>query len=60
MLWANWLEIENFAGGGGVSHIDMVYVYVPAFWGTFSKFGILMGGGVIKDEGAQISKFCVF
>ena len=24
-------------GGGGGSHIDMVYVYVPAFWGTFSQ-----------------------
>ena len=24
-------------GGGGGSHIDMVYVYVPAFWGTFSR-----------------------
>ena len=22
---------------GGGSHIDMVYVYVPAFWGTFSR-----------------------
>ena len=21
--------------GPGGSHIDMVYVYVPAFWGTF-------------------------
>ena len=24
-------------GGGGGSHIDMVYVYVPAFWGAFSR-----------------------
>ena len=23
--------------GGGGSHIDMVYVYVPAFWGAFSR-----------------------
>ena len=26
-----------FHPGGGGSHIDMVYVYVPAFWGTFSQ-----------------------
>ena len=33
-------------GGGGGSHIDMVYVHVPAFWGHFFvKFGIAMGGG---------------
>ena len=23
--------------GGGGSHINMVYVYVTAFWGTFSR-----------------------
>ena len=29
------------AGGGWCSHIDMVYVYVPAFWGAyFAKFGM--------------------
>ena len=22
---------------GGGSHIDMVYIYVPAFWGAFSR-----------------------
>ena len=27
--------VVQFPGGGG-SHIDMVYVYVPAFWGAFS------------------------
>ena len=28
----------------GGSHIDMVYVYVPAFWGGFfAKFGIAIG-----------------
>ena len=27
----------SYPGGGGDSHIDMVYVYVPAFWGTFSR-----------------------
>ena len=31
--------------GGGGSHIDMVYVYVPAFWGRFfAKFSIAIGG----------------
>ena len=29
-------EWEAMLSRGG-SHIDMVYVYVPAFWGTFSR-----------------------
>ena len=29
--WCIWIP------GGGGSHIDIVYVYVPAFWGTFSR-----------------------
>ena len=28
-------KVTEVPGGG--SHIDMVYVYVPAFWGTFSR-----------------------
>ena len=44
---------------GGGPHINMVYVYVPAFWGTFSRkiwYNDGGGGGVfIRDEGAQIS-----
>ena len=31
------LPTSSDARGGGGSHIDMVYVYVPAFWGTFSR-----------------------
>ena len=27
----------NWEIPGGGSHIDMVYVYVPAFWVTFSQ-----------------------
>ena len=30
---------------GGGSHIDMVYVYVPAFWGTFSQNLVKRSGG---------------
>ena len=28
---------EGGSCGGLVSHLNMVYVYVPAFWGTFSQ-----------------------
>ena len=32
------LKVDTGSGpGGGGSHIGMVYVYVPAFWGTFSR-----------------------
>ena len=31
------LDHKSRPGGGGGSHIDMEYVYVPAFWGTFSR-----------------------
>ena len=30
-------EIFSALKDGGGSHIDMVYVYVPAFWGPFSQ-----------------------
>ena len=35
----NWttFHLSARSPGGGGSHIDMVYVYVPAFWGTFSR-----------------------
>ena len=37
-LWRraiNPMEWASFTEGG--SHIDMVYVYVPAFWGAISR-----------------------
>ena len=39
-----WLERQEIGGGG--SHIDMVYVYVPAFWGAFwySDRGVFIRG----------------
>ena len=36
LLLFHHLEASLRPGGGG-SHIDMVYVYVPAFWVTFSR-----------------------
>ena len=36
----------------GGSHNDMVYVYVPAFWGTFSRNLVERSGVFIRDEGA--------
>ena len=47
-----------FCRGEG-SYIDMVYV--PAFFGRFfAKFSIVMEGGFIRDEGAQIQKLGEF
>ena len=34
--WAT-SHLQSWKKGPGGSHIDMVYVYVPAFWGTFSQ-----------------------
>ena len=39
----------------GGSHIDMVYVYVPAFWALFRKIWYSDWGVFIRDEGAQIT-----
>ena len=36
-LWICKLRGGGILHPGGGSHIDMVYVYVPAFWGTFSR-----------------------
>ena len=45
----------------GGSHIDMVYVYVPAFWGTFfAKFGIAMGGFSSETKEPKLHKLGVF
>ena len=46
----------------GGSHIDMVYVYVPAFWGTFfAKFGIAIGGGFSSEtKEPKLHKLGVF
>ena len=53
---ARWDEHQPSHRGGGGSHIDMVYVYVPAFGFFFAKFGIAIGGGgFIRDKGAQIT-----
>ena len=42
ILWEQiiifWQKKKNCGnGGGGDFHIDMVYVYLPAFWGVFSR-----------------------
>ena len=42
----------TFPGEG--SHIDMVYIYVPAFWGAICKFWYSDPGVFIADEGAQL------
>ena len=39
----------------GRSHIDMVYVYVPAFWALFREIWYSDQGVFIRDEGAQIT-----
>ena len=39
---------------GGGSHMNMVYVYVPAFLGTFLQNLVYKAGVCIRDEGAQI------
>ena len=45
----------------GGSHIDMVYVYVPAFWGAFSvKFGIAIGGFSSETKELKLHKLDVF
>ena len=51
-------NIEENSGRG--SHIDMVYVYVPAFWGAFSRNLVYRLGVFIRDEGAQIQKLVYF
>ena len=30
-------KASHIQGGGGGCHINTVHVYVPAFWGTFSR-----------------------
>ena len=35
--WENELTKHICDAIPGGSHIDMVYVYVPAFWGVFSR-----------------------
>ena len=45
----------------GGSHIDMVYVYVPAFWGTFfAKFGIAIRGFSSETKEPKLHKLGVF
>ena len=40
----------------GGSHIDMVYIYVPVFRGTFLRNLVQqLRGGFIRDKGAQIT-----
>ena len=33
---------HDLSPGRGSSHVDMVYVYVPAFWGAFSRNFVYM------------------
>ena len=40
---------------GGGTHIDMVYVYVPAFWDAFSQILVYWSGIFITDEGTQFT-----
>ena len=43
---------------GADSHIDMAYVYVPAFWGAFfffANFGRAIDVVFIADEGTQFT-----
>ena len=55
-----FLVDRNTRGGGG-SHIDMVYVYVPAFWGAFfAKFGIAIGGFSSETKELKLHKLGVF
>ena len=45
----------------GGSHIDMVYIYVPAFWGAFfAKFGIASGGFSSEKKEPKLHKLGVF
>ena len=44
----------------GGSHIDLVYVYVPAYWVLFREIWYNDRWFLIRDEGAQIQKLGVF
>ena len=39
----------------GGSHIDLVYVHVPAFWGAFSQKLVYRWGVFFTDQGAQFA-----
>ena len=49
----------QYSRGGG-SHIDMIYLYVPAFEVLFREIWYTDQGVFIRDEGAQISQLGVF
>ena len=43
-------------GEEGGSHIEMVNVYVPAFWGAFHRFLYSdRVGGIVIEEGGQFT-----
>ena len=45
----------------GGSHIDMVYIYVPAFWGTFSRNLVQRSGGFSSEtKEPKLHKLGVF
>ena len=44
------LAFEQYGG----SHIDMVNIYLPVFWGAFSQNLVQLLGGFINDKGTQI------
>ena len=46
---------KDWRGGG--SHIDKVYVYVPAF---YANFGVEIGGFTSQTEEPKLHKLCVF
>ena len=58
---ACFLETERMLiGGGGGSHIDMVYVYVPAFRALFREIWYSDRGVFIRDEEPKLHKLGVF
>ena len=50
---------HNCPGGRGVSHIDMVFVYVPVFWGAFSRNLYSDRGVFIRDKGRTVASLTV-
>ena len=48
-------------GGGGSTHIDMVDIYVPAFWSAFfADFVIAIGGFSSQMKAPNLHKLGVF
>ena len=52
-----WKQTSIWSGG---SHIDMVYIYVPAISGTFAKFVIAIDGFHQRRRKPKLHKLGVF